>query len=222
MISIKPDSWKFGEIAGLLVIYATLILNLLVFKDSFVAVVSAFFGITYTMLAGKGNPNCYLFGIAGSALYGWLAFSNAIWGNLCLYILYYIPMQITGYFKWNQHLKADKNEIIKSKLSKKEILAITIITAIAAAISIYVLYELNDKSPVIDGLSTILSIVGMYLTVRRAIEQWVVWIIVNGITAIMWINIALSGEKVYSTVVMWTVYFILALYFYREWKKEVV
>lgn len=61
----------------------------------------------------------------------------------------------------------------------------------------------------------------MYLTVRRAIEQWQVWMVVNGLSAIMWAIIAFSGEKVYSTVIMWTVYFILAIYFYFEWKKEV-
>ena len=45
--------------------------------------------------------------------------------------------------------------------------------------------------------------------------------VVNGLSAIMWAIIAFSGEKVYSTVIMWTVYFILAIYFYFEWKKEV-
>ena len=60
----------------------------------------------------------------------------------------------------------------------------------------------------------------MYLTVRRAIEQWGVWIFVNGLSAIMWGLIALSGEKVYSTVIMWSVYFVLGIYFYFCWEKE--
>lgn len=222
MISIKPDNWKYEEIIGLAIIYAAVVLNLFVFKDSLIAVFSAFFGITYTALAGKGNPKCYLFGVVGSALYGWLSLTNAVWGNFCLYILYYIPMQITGFFKWNKYLKEDKKEIIKSRLNKKEKLVLVTLTVISSLVCIYVLYLLNDTNPVIDAVATILSMAGMYLTVRRAIEQWVVWIIVNGITSIMWINIALSGEKVYSTVVMWLAYFVLAIYFYKEWKKEVV
>ena len=62
----------------------------------------------------------------------------------------------------------------------------------------------------------------MYLTVKRCIEQWIVWIIINGLSFIMWLDIALKGEKVYSTVFMWGVYFILAIYFYIVWKKEVI
>ena len=88
MITIKPDNWKISEIAGLIAIYIILIVNAFVFKDSIVAVLSAFFGVTYTMLAGKGNPKCYLFGVSGSGLYSWLSMTNALWGNLCLYMLY--------------------------------------------------------------------------------------------------------------------------------------
>jgi len=222
MISIKPDNWKIGEFIGLGIIYLILVLNAIFFKDSLVAVFSAFFGVTYTMLAGKGTPKCYLYGLAGSGLYVWLAFSNAIWGNLFLYLFYYIPMQIVGFFKWNTNLKKDTNEIIKIKLQKKELYLLVPITIFLSFICILILNIAHDKSPIIDGIATICSITGMYLTVKRAIEQWIIWMIVNGITAIMWINIALNGEKVYSTVVMWVVYFILAIYFYREWKKEVV
>ena len=222
MLRIKPNNWKNCEVIGLAAVYVILILNALVFKDSIVAVFSAFFGITYTMLAGKGNPKCYLFGIAGSGLYGWLSFVNALWGNLCLYLLYYIPMQMLGFYKWNKNLKEDKSEIVKNKLSKTESFVVIILTLFFTAILTCILFSTGDKSPIIDGITTVLSLTGMYLTVKRAIEQWVVWIIVNGLTSIMWINIVVSGEKVYSTAVMWIVYFIIAVYFYREWKKEVV
>ena len=60
----------------------------------------------------------------------------------------------------------------------------------------------------------------MYLTVRRAIEQWIFWLIVNLLSFLMWLDLALQGERVISTVIMWGVYLILAIYFYINWKKE--
>ena len=214
----KP--WKRYEKFGLGIIYLILLCNLIIFKDSPIAVTSAFFGITYTFLAGKGNPICYLFGIMGSGFYGNLSFHNALWGNLLLYMGYYIPMQVIGFFKWNSHLKTGSSEIIKTSLSKKERLILFAITLILTAFAIVVLYFTQDKKPIIDGITTVFSLAGMYLTVRRAIEQWGVWIFVNGLSAIMWGLIALSGEKVYSTVIMWSVYFVLGIYFYFCWKKE--
>ena len=217
---VKPNNFKKSEIFLLVLIYLILILNALFFKDSAVAFVYAFFGITYTIFAGKGLPICYLFGVTGSGFYSYLAFHNALWGNLILYMGYYIPMQILGFLRWQKHLKAESAEIVKIKLSAKEFLIILAVTLIICVLTIAVLFYMKDKSPFIDGITTVLSLTGMYLTVRRAIEQWIFWMVVNGLSAIMWINIALSGEKVYSTVIMWCVYFVLAIYFYINWKKD--
>lgn len=218
---IKPKFRNYLEIFALICIYVLIICNVFVFKDSLVAAFSAFFGITYTFLAGKGTPKCYLFGVSGSGLYCWLSFANHFWGNLFLYLCYYIPMQIAGYFKWNKHLKENKQEIVKTKMSVKESLYLYSVTTALSIVLIIVLHVLNDKNPVIDGITTIFSIAGMYLTVKRCIEQWIVWMIVNSLSALMWGELALNGEKVYSTVLMWCVYFIMAIYFYFEWKKEV-
>ena len=42
----------------------------------------------------------------------------------------------------------------------------------------------------------------------------------NLLSLIMWVMIAVKGAKVYSTVLMWFVYLLLAAYFYILWKKE--
>lgn len=218
---IKPKNWKTSEIILLSVIYLTLFSNAIIHNDSTIALASAFFGITYTFLAGKGNPICYILGLAGSGFYCYLAFHNALWGNLVLYLCYYIPMQILGFFKWNKHLKKDQSGIIKIFLPLKDRINLLLINSIICISMILLLSHFGDKSPVIDGITTVLSITGMYLTVRRAIEQWIVWMVVNGLSVIMWLKIAMCGEKVLSTVIMWFVYFILAIYFYIDWRREI-
>ena len=99
------------------VLYALIIIfilaNAFINKDSYIAVISAICGISYTIFAGKGKPFCYLFGVTGSAFYCTLALQSALWGNLILYACYYLPMQVLGFFRWNKHLKEGKNEIVK-------------------------------------------------------------------------------------------------------------
>lgn len=209
------------KITGVCLIYFLLFLNAYIMQDSFVALVSAFCGITYTLLAGKGNPLCYLIGLTGSAFYVYLAFLNSLWGNCLLYALYFVPMQLIGFFKWHMHLKADKYEIVKVSLSKKENIVLFSLTALISVFVIVIFAKTGDSNPVVDGLTTVFSILGMYLTVRRAIEQWYVWAGVNLLSLIMWVVIALRGVKVYSTVLMWFVYLCLAVYFYKSWKKEI-
>ncbi len=209
------------ELSGFLLVYLMLFANAFITHDSAIALFSAFCGISYTILAGKGIPACYLIGVCGSVLYSYLSFVNSLWGNLLLYACYYVPMQILGFFKWNKHLKSDKNEIIKISLGPKEKIIITLIGIIMSVFAIVILKHFGDTNPIADGITTMLSIIGMYLTIRRTLEQWCIWMIVNGLSFIMWLQIALAGEKVYSTVIMWGAYFILSIYFFFTWKKEI-
>lgn len=220
MTNNKSKSWKSSEQIGLASIILFIIIHAIVRDDSVIALISALCGITYTFLAGKGLPKCYLFGITGSGFYSFLAFQNTLWGNLLLYLCYYMPMQILGYFRWNKNLQESKKEIVKIKLPKKEFLLL-ILTLLCISTGVYyILLYFKDTNPILDSITTVFSIGGMYLTVRRAIEQWIFWMIVNTLSLAMWVKVAINGARVYSTIAMWAVYLILAIYFYREWKKE--
>lgn len=219
-IKEELTGWKNIEIAGLLFVFILIFTNAVVFNDNPVAICSAICGILYTIIAGKGKISCYFFGLLGSGCYIWLSFSNALWGNMLLYLCYYIPMQIVGIFRWRKHLQAETKEIIKTRLSNLDRIRLFIIGVIGCIITGFILAACNDKSPVIDGITTFLSVLGMYLTVRRCIEQWIIWMLVNGLSLIMWLNLVMNGTKAYATVIMWGVYFVLAIYFYFVWRKE--
>lgn len=212
--------WKPYELIGLALVSVLILYNVLFLHDSVIAVLSSICGILYTILAGKGKIYCYFFGLSGSGCYITISFLNALWGNALLYLLYYIPMQILGIFKWSKNLKENSAEILKSRLTKKERFKFLFIGIIGSILTAFILYFLKDKSPIIDGITTFLSILGMYFTVQRLIEQWIVWIIVNGLSFIMWLLLIISGAKAYSTLVMWGAYFVMAIYFYIVWKKE--
>ena len=203
--------------AGIVVI----ILLSLYMKDSKIALISAICGITYTILAGKGKISCYFFGLCGTLCYAFLSFKNNLFGNLCLYLLYYFPMQMFGIFKWKQHLKDDRQEIVKTKLSTKERVVYFVASLVFSFILYLVLKYVNDQSPMIDAVTSVFSIVGLLLTVKRCIEQWLVWFVVNGLSTIMWINAYLHGSNCFATVIMWATYFVLSIYFLHCWRKEI-
>lgn len=221
MINNKIKNKFLFEYLGLCLIVLFIVVHALVRSDSLVAMVSAICGITYTFLAGKGRPSCYFFGVTGSSFYAFLSFQNALWGNLLLYLAYYVPMQILGYFKWNNNLKHSKKEIIKIILPRKELLFLILILGFVTILVYLALVYFNDTHPILDSITTVFSIGGMYLTVRRAIEQWIFWMGVNALSLYMWIDVALDGVRVYSTILMWAVYLLLAVYFFCDWRKEI-
>ena len=219
-IQSELKGWgKAERIVFPLEILLIIVLSFLI-NDSKIALVSAICGILYTIFAGKGKISCYAFGLCGTLCYSYLSFVNNLFGNLALYMLYYLPMQIVGIFRWKKHLKKDSGEIIKTKLSVKERLIYLILTIIISLAVSFILKYTGDASPFIDGTTTVFSILGMLLTVKRCIEQWYVWILVNGLSALMWIEAYMQGSNCLATVIMWITYFILAFYFLSVWQKE--
>ena len=189
-------------------------------KDSKIALINAICGMSYTFFSGYGKVYCFLIGLVGTFCYCYLSYKNAFFGNLLLYGCYYFPMQILGVFKWKNNLKKDKNEIIKTKLSKKERVIYLFFGILLSIICYYILKFVGDKNPFMDSFSTIFSIIGMLLTVKRCIEQWYVWFFVNLISFLMWLYAVLNGVNCIATVVMWGVYLFLSVYFLKMWKKE--
>ena len=168
----KIKGWKKSEIIFLTTVILFILVHAILRQDSLAAAINAICGITYTFIAGKGNPICYLFGVTGSGFYSYLSFQNMLWGNLLLYLCYYIPMQILGFFNGIKILKEGKREIIKRYLPRKELYILICITFVLIIITSLVLHYFNDAHPILDSITAICSIGGMYLTVRRAIEQW--------------------------------------------------
>ncbi|MBR2069481.1 MAG: nicotinamide mononucleotide transporter [Candidatus Gastranaerophilales bacterium] len=189
--------------------------------DNLVSIIYALCGLSYTILAGKGKFCCFIFGLLSSVLYAFLSFRNALWGSFLLNFLYYIPLQIISLFKWIQNTDTKTKSIKKVKLSKR-ILIISFLSALILTVILYYFLKMSgDNQPVLDSIVTIFSILGMYLTMQRALEQWFIWTIVNLATLIIWIIALIQGMKVYATVLLWLIYLILGIIFYFQWKKEI-
>lgn len=129
-------------------------------------------------------------------------------------------MQIVGIFQWKKHLKKETQEIIKTQLNTKEKIFYTVLAIIFSILAGVVLQILKDPTPYIDGTATTLSVIGLILTIKRCIEQWYIWTIVNALSAIMWIVAYINGSNCFATILMWLTYLTLGLYFYTLGKKK--
>ena len=94
------------------------------------------------------------------------------------------------------------------------------ITLIAIVGYGFVLKKIGGNLPYIDSMSTVVSIVAQILLIKRLMEQWILWIVVDIVTIIMWaINFAHGGETI-ATLAMWSVYLINAFIMFYHWNKE--
>ncbi len=214
------DGFSFFEKLFFAVVIFLICIISIYLKDSKIALISALAGISYTILAGKGKISCYFIGMIGTFCYCYLSFKNGFFGNLALYGLYYFPMEIIGIWRWARHLKKDKQEIIKKKLSTKKRICFYLSACLISIVFYFFLRYTGASTPLFDSITTIFSIFGQILTVKRCYEQWHFWFIVNFFSLIMWIIAYLNGSNCFATILMWFIYLILTFYFINQWKKE--
>ena len=210
----------FEKIFFPLILLSTIIISILI-NDNKIALISALAGLSYTFLAGKGRVSCYFIGLIGTFCYCYISFKNGFYGNLALYGLYYLPMNVVGMIQWSKNFKKQTREIIKTKLKREELLLYLCLMIISTFILYFILLSNNDKNPIIDSITTIFSIFGQILTVKRCIEQWYIWIIVDILSLIMWIGAYLNNSNCFATIIMWLIYSFLGFYFLYKWKKEI-
>lgn len=71
-----------------------------------------------------------------------------------------------------------------------------------------------------DSLIDIVSVVAIILMIKAYIEQWVLWIIINTLSTIIWLQQYFSGiGEGIAFLAMWLIYLLNALYGYINWTK---
>ena len=176
--------------------------------------IAAISGIFCVVLCAKGRKSQYIWGLLNVIGYVVIAFINKYYGEVMLNALYYLPSQFIGYYLWNKNSNQDSGDVKGKKLTiKKSIILVSLIIVGVFGYKL-VLDLLGGSGTLLDSASTVTSVVANALMMMRYREQWLLWIIIDAITVVMWV---LAGDFVMVT--MWAVYLINAFYGYYNWTK---
>lgn len=175
--------------------------------------IAAISGIFCVVLCAKGKKGQYIWGLLNVVGYVIIAWINKYYGEVMLNALYYLPSQFIGYYLWNKHTDKENN-LEGKKLSLKQSIIFLVIITIGIFGYKLVLDMLDGTGTLLDSASTVISVVANALMMMRYREQWLLWIIIDAITVVMWF---LVGD--FIMVTMWAVYLINAFYGYYNWTK---
>ena len=212
--------WQPLELVWLGAATAVILGLSLYWRDSPVSLLAALTGVWCVILTGKGKRSSFLFGTVNVVFYAMISFQARYYGEVMLNILYYLPMNFVGWFAWKKHMNEETGEVVKRRLPRNRRVWVYGLTAAAILLYGLVLKALGGNLPYVDSMSTVVSVTAQILSVKRLTEQWVLWIVVDVVTVVMWgINFAQGGETV-ATLAMWSVYLINAVIMYIRWNRE--
>ena len=220
------STYDWFLIAG--VIATNIVYSILTGTIDAVGSVASIAGVLCVVLVAKGSIWNYMFGIVNVSLYAWISYKAALYGDAALNAFYYVPMQFIGWWQWRRRgaavsdAEADGHGVqVRARRftwSQRAILAGGCIVAVTACG--FILKELGDPQPFKDSTTTILSIVAQALMALAFMEQWVLWIITNIVSVVMWCICVARGEAHAGVmVIMWTFYLLNSINGFRVWLK---
>ena len=176
--------------------------------------IAAISGILCVVLCAKGKKSQYIWGVINVIGYIVIAFINKYYGEVMLNAIYYLPSQFIGYYLWNKHENKETKDVEGKKLNLKNSVMLLVVCMLGIFGYKLVLDLLGGNFTLLDSASTVISVVANSLMLLRYREQWLLWIIIDSITVIMWM---IAGD--FIMVTMWLVYLINAFYGYYNWTK---
>lgn len=209
---LAPFDWFL--IIGIIVV--NLIYNVLADEVDMVGSVAGIAGVLCVVLVAKGSIWNYLFGLVNVSLYAYVSFKATAYGDAALNALYYLPMQFIGYFAWKK--RVDDAQVRARRLSMKQrILVASGCVVLTVALGMLLQY-FGDGQPFKDSTTTVLSIVAQALMAMAFMEQWVLWILTNVISVVMWIIFVAQGKPHAALmVIMWSFYLLNSINGLRVW-----
>lgn len=212
--------WKRWEICWLLIATISIAVISIILGDTYLGIIAAITGIVCVICTGKGKLSAYVFGLVNVIAYAIIAFESKYYGEVMLNLIYYLPMQFWGFYVWSKNMNPETNEVSKRQMSLKQT-AIMLILVFALTIGYGLFLQfLNGNLPFIDALSTVISVVALYISIKMYTEQWILWIIVDIVTVIMWLFALINGTGSVAVLLMWCIYLINAFIMYVKWRNE--
>lgn len=191
--------------------------------DSLIGLISSMTGMICVVLVAKGKISNYYFGIVQASTYAYISYSYGLYGEAMLNGLFYLPIQFIGIYLWRKNLttKSTVGEDVKVKrLTSKGWITLIAVSVVASVIYAYVLSAIGGQQVRLDSVAVVLSIIAQVLMLKRFAEQWVLWIVVNILSIILWIIVLTqTGGNDWSMLVMWSAFLINSIYGYINWLR---
>jgi nicotinamide mononucleotide transporter len=175
---------------------------------SYIEIIAVFFSLISVILTAKNKIWCWPVGIIGAIFYGILFYQNQIWANMVLQSIF-ISQSIYGWYKWR---KKDKKRISWLRKSMRTYIIATI--GLSTTIIYMILLNYGDNSPLLDSITTTLSLTAMMLMAYRKMDSWVIWIISDIIFICLFISAGL-----YLSAFIYFIFLINAIFGLINWSK---
>ena len=171
-------------------------------------------GLAYLLLAVRRNLLCWLCAFLSTAIYLVLFAQVSLYMQSLLQV-FYLVMAVYGFLNWRRGRTEAGDVRIESWTVNRHV-TVALIVIIASLINGWWLERYTDSpAPYLDSFVTWGSVVTTWMVARRIIENWLYWIVVDGVAAWLYFS-----QGLLATTVLFVIYLGIVVRGYFVWRRE--
>lgn len=180
-------------------------------QQSLLEVFAFIFAIAYIWLASEESIWCWPAGLLSTALYSYVFWDVSVFYQMLLNI-YYMAMAVYGYITWQKQGK-DKTTI--SRFTFRQNIAF-LFSGLCISIVLYYMTIFWFKYPLVwlDISISVYSLMATWLTVKKILECWIYWTIINVASLVLFYENAL-----FVSMVLMIIYIVIAIRAWVQWRQ---
>lgn len=182
-------------------------------QNNWLEITGAVLSLIYLYLSINQKATLWIFGFISSVLYVVVFIQSKLYADMSLQ-LYYVVISIYGWIHWKSGKNANGSDLKVTTLNKKMTVILLLSAFFIYTIYFIVLNYFTDSTvPKFDSLIGSLSVIATWMLARKYIENWLVWIVADGLAVGLFLY-----KGLYPTSVLFVVYTIMSIVGYIQWK----
>ena len=177
----------------------------------FIEITAAILGLIQGVLVMLNRKSNWIFYILQMGFLLLFSLVNKLYGDVVNNAIYLV-FGIAGLIRWNKPEK-DSDITTAGPVEKAVYAAIIAAGTIAGA---YLLSGTDDPLPLLDAFTTVSSLAATYYMVRRKLDTWIIWFIIDIFYALEYFILPDQALCLFALNCIWTV---MAVVSYVNWRR---
>jgi nicotinamide mononucleotide transporter len=172
------------------------------------------FGLVYVLLAIRESAWCWPVGIANAALFLVVCAHARLYGGAGLQAVYLV-VSVYGWYEW-RHGGEQHGRLSVSRTPARWAAGLALAGLVGTlGLGLVLKYRTDAALPFPDAATTAFSLAAQWMTTRKWLENWLVWIVVD----VAYVGICAS-QHLYAMAALYAVFLVLAVLGYKEWRAS--
>lgn len=189
-------------------------------KENYLTLIASVTGATSLIFNAKGNPLGPFLMIVFSILYGIISFSFSYYGEMITYLGMTAPMAVLAMISWLRNpYNGNKAEVRINRLRSREVIFITILTAVITFIFYFVLKAFRTANLELSTLSVATSFLAVCLTFRRSAYYALAYAANDIVLIVLWALATMTDISYLSVIICFVMFLANDIYGFVNWQK---